>query len=78
MLANAPSQKTEVVEAAKERAPIQLITHEVKRGETLFSIARRYGQNVRAVMEINGLSTPKLRVGQQLKIWVDALRGALR
>jgi LysM repeat protein len=54
-------------------------THKVQRGETLFSIARRYGQQVRSLMELNGLSTPRLRIGQLLKvIIIDGFRGGLR
>ena len=78
LLAKAPVPKKESVEPTKEPDQTELITHEVRRGETLFSIARRYGQNVRALMAANGLNTPKLRVGQVLQIWVDALRGTLR
>ncbi len=57
-------------ESAKERdkEPTQVVTHEVRRGETLFSIARRYGQQVRALMELNGLSSPRVRIGQLLKV----------
>lgn len=62
----------------KDTAPMQVVTHEVRRGETLFSIARRYGQQVRALMELNGLSSPRLRIGQQLKVIIDGLRGGLR
>ena len=54
------------------------ITHEVKKGETLFAIARRYGQHVRSLMELNGLTNPTLRVGQLLKvIIIDGFRGAI-
>jgi membrane-bound lytic murein transglycosylase D len=60
----------------RETRPTQIVTHEVKKGETLFAIARRYGQQVRALMELNGLATPTLRVGQLLKvILTEGLRG---
>ena len=62
----------------KEPEPTRLVTHEVKRGETLFSIARHYGMEVRALMEFNSLSTPRLRIGQKLKILLDSIRGTLR
>ena len=68
-------------ESAKERdkEPIQVVTHEVRRGETLFSIARRYGQQVRSLMELNGLSSPRVRIGQLLKVIIfEGLRGGLR
>ena len=60
-----------------ETEHVQVITHEVRKGETLFSIARRYGQEVRSLMELNGLTTQKLRIGQRLRIILEGLRGKL-
>ena len=57
---------------------VEVVTHEVKKGETLFSIARRYGQEVRALMELNGLTSYRLQIGQRLKVIFDGLRGGLR
>ena len=54
-----------------------VVTHEVRKGETLLSIARRYGQEVRALMELNGLTTARLRIGQKLRILLEGIR-ALR
>jgi hypothetical protein len=62
----------------RETKPTQVVTHEVKKGETLFAIARRYGQKVRALMELNGLASPTLRVGQLLKVIItEGLRGGM-
>jgi len=61
-----------------ETRQAQLVTHEVKNGETIFSIARRYGQRVKSLMELNGLANPTLRVGQRLKVIMDGLRGGIR
>jgi membrane-bound lytic murein transglycosylase D len=55
-----------------------LVVHEVRRGETLLSIARRYGQEVRMLMELNGLQSSTLQVGQKLKVLLQSLRGTLR
>jgi membrane-bound lytic murein transglycosylase D len=55
-----------------------VVLHEVRRGDTLLSIARRYGQEVRMLIELNGLKTSTLRVGQKLKVLLENLRGALR
>ena len=56
----------------------EFVTHEVKKGETLFAIARRYGQHVRALMKLNGLANPTVRVGQLLKVIVtEGFRGGL-
>ena len=63
-------------EKSAERA--QVVTHEVKKGETLFSIAKRYGQEVRALMEFNGLTDTRLRIGQTIRILIQGLTGALR
>jgi LysM repeat protein len=45
-------------------------THTVAPGDTLFSIARRYGTTVEELMRLNGLdsSPPDLQVGQVLKL----------
>ena len=50
---------------AAEAAPR---THRVRRGETLFSIARRYGVRVTEIKELNGLRSDVIRVGQRLEI----------
>lgn len=73
-----PAKESREIRDAKPPTDSEVITHEVRRGETLFSIARRYGQTVRAVMAFNGLTSAKVRAGQQLRILVDTLRGALR
>ena len=62
----------------KNTEPTQVVTHEVKRGETLFSIARSYGLEVRVLMEFNGLTTSRLLIGQRLRILLEGLRGVLR
>jgi len=63
---------------SRETQDAQIVTHEVKRGETLFSIARYYGQQVRALMELNGLTDSHLRIGQKLRVILQGLRGTLR
>ena len=40
----------------------------VRRGDTLYSIARRYGTTVQAIMAANGLTNYNIYVGQQLRI----------
>jgi membrane-bound lytic murein transglycosylase D len=62
----------------KQAEPVQVVTHEVKRGETLFSIARRYGLTVSGLMEFNGLRTSQISIGQKLRILLEGLRGKLR
>ena len=42
--------------------------HEVKRGETLFSISQRYKTDVRTLKELNGLTSDTIELGQQLQV----------
>jgi putative chitinase len=45
------------------------VTYVVQRGDTLYSIARRYGSTVEAIAAANGIANPsRIRVGQTLKI----------
>lgn len=43
-------------------------THLVRSGETLSSVARRYGVTVKALMTANDMSSSRLRAGQKLRI----------
>lgn len=42
--------------------------HTVATGETLFSLARRYGTTVEAVMRLNGMEDGQIQVGQRLRM----------
>lgn len=42
--------------------------HVVRRGETLFSIAKKYGTSVSKIRIINSLRTTRISIGQRLKI----------
>jgi putative chitinase len=45
------------------------VTYIVQRGDTLYSIARRYGTTVEAIAAANGIANPnQIRVGQKLTI----------
>lgn len=60
-----------VVEVAPNRPPeqTQVVRHRVKRGETLFQIARRYGASLERILQLNGIQRPHLvRVGTLLLI----------
>lgn len=46
----------------------EIVVHEVKRGDNLASIARKYGTSVKRIQELNGLKSSSLRIGQKLKI----------
>lgn len=44
------------------------VSHRVRSGQTLSSIARRYGSSVSAIQNANGLRGSRIRVGQVLKV----------
>lgn len=82
---NVPVEKAAVLLAnitekavEKPTEPAHIVMHEVKKGETLFSIARRYGLEVSALMDFNGLTHSRVLIGQKLKILLQGLRGVLR
>ena len=62
----------------KEQESVRVVTHEVTRGDTLVSIAARYGQAVSSLMELNGLTTARLQIGQKLRVILEGIRGTLR
>jgi membrane-bound lytic murein transglycosylase D len=71
--ADAKAQPIPVIEVAqdrvKEQAKPQVVRHQVKRGETLFHIARRYGASVDRILKINGMGkSHRLRAGTTLLI----------
>jgi membrane-bound lytic murein transglycosylase D len=45
--------------------------HEVKRGDTLYNIAKRYNTNVKTLKELNGLTSDEIRLGERLKVNTD-------
>jgi cell wall-associated NlpC family hydrolase len=49
-------------------------THTVAPGDTLFSIARRYGTTVEELMRLNGLESFLIQVGQVLKLPAPSLQ----
>jgi LysM repeat protein len=42
--------------------------HEVKRGDTLFNIAKRYKTNVKTLKELNGLTSDEIQLGERLLV----------
>lgn len=70
--------KVKDLDLERGAVPARVVTHEVKPGETLISIARYYGSTVRALMELNGLTSSRLQIGQKLGILLRGLRGTLR
>jgi LysM repeat protein len=62
-----PGQKLIVYSKHQPSATVPA-KHYVQRGDTLWSIARRYGVSVEYLKKINGLQSDALRVGTYLKI----------
>ncbi|MDI1298200.1 transglycosylase SLT domain-containing protein [Methylotenera sp.] len=52
------------------------VTHNVKKGENMQTIAKRYGVSVKQIMAANSLKNYKLKVGQTIKIGSDAVSAA--
>jgi membrane-bound lytic murein transglycosylase D len=66
-----PVVQPAVVEARVDSAPEKII-HRVKRGDTLFSIARRYDTTVEELKEWNRLRSSSIQIGQRLTIFRDS------
>lgn len=52
----------------EEEEEIEYVNYTVKRGDSLYSIARSYGVSVNDIMSLNKLNSNLLNVGQTLKI----------
>lgn len=63
-----------VIEEREEVVPrgdnLVMITHKVRRGNTLAEISHSYGCSVRNIMDWNALYDPVLQVGKELKIYL--------
>ena len=57
---------------AKVASAPEKIIHRVKRGDTLFSIARRYDTTVDELKEWNRLRSSAIQIGQRLTIFVES------
>lgn len=60
--------KPEELQVAEAKAPVRIDIHEVKQGDTLAAIARKYGMSTGDVMDLNGLKTESLFVGQLILV----------
>lgn len=45
-----------------------IINHDVKAGDSLYGIAKKYGTSVKAIQSANGMKTTRINVGQKLKV----------
>ena len=56
------------VESKSAASGVTSVTHRVKRGETLFSIAKLYRTTVSALKQANRISGSAIKVGQRLTV----------
>ncbi|ACT48214.1 Lytic transglycosylase catalytic [Methylotenera mobilis JLW8] len=74
---DAPLTVIEEPAVEKETAPQeQTITHKVKKGEVMQSIAKYYGVSVKQILAANALRNGKLKTGQILNINVSSAKEA--
>ena len=57
-----------------DSAQPRVITHIVRKGETLPGIAKKYRQTVKRLMDVNGLKNSQIRAGQELIVVFDEAR----
>lgn len=60
----APQEK----KIAEEKSPVAMKIHQVKQGETLFGISKRYGLTVEEIRALNGLEGADIKLGQLLLV----------
>lgn len=63
-----PNPVVAATSAPVPNAPAATVTHVVAPGDTLYSIARRYGTTVDALKATNGLTSDVIRIGQTLYV----------
>jgi membrane-bound lytic murein transglycosylase D len=63
-------------DAADENEPLSQgsVTHKVKKGEVMASIAKRYGVSIKQIMTANSLKTSRVKAGQILNIKTAAVK----
>jgi LysM repeat protein len=67
--ADAPPPQASAAESEPdEEAAAQPVYHTVRSGDTLYSIARRYGTTVQALQRLNRLDSSDIRLGQRLRV----------
>lgn len=76
--AKSPTKVTKVQKpkSRSQSSSQEYITHKVRRGETLFRIAKQYGINLKTLQNYNNIRNAKvIQVGQRIKIPVSSLGG---
>ena len=65
---SAPAPTRAKSEKARKPKPIRNAKHEVKKGETLWAIARRYNMTLKEIRELNNLPNAYVRIGDALTV----------
>ena len=60
--------KPEEEQVAQTKAPVRIDIHEVKQGDTLAAIAREHGMSTQELMDLNGLKTESVFIGQLILV----------
>ena len=75
---DSPVDSTQQTENSSTQTPInpqntnnELVRHQVRTGETLFNLSRRYGVSVNDIRTWNNLNSNLLEIGQVLNIYTD-------
>ncbi len=52
-----------------------VVIHRVEKGETLYSLARRYGADLEQVVKLNDIQNNQISLGQELRLPIDKIKG---
>jgi membrane-bound lytic murein transglycosylase D len=66
-----PIEKTTISKTTVQKTSSALVHHVIKRGETLSSIATRYGVDINSLRDWNDISGNTIYSGRKLKIYTD-------
>jgi len=69
-VAEAPAQPVMMPEVAPSSAPAEAAPnrHTVEKGDTLYSLAKKYGHTVKELKQWNKLKSNMLKIGQELVV----------
>jgi len=65
LIAEAPKKE---VQEEQAKPPLEMLIHEVKTGDTIYSISKRYGLTVQELKDLNSLQDEQLAIGQLLLV----------
>lgn len=66
-----PAESISTSNISKSVPKLKALTHTVQKGDTLYSLSKRYNTTVDAIMELNHLETPNIKIGNALLIPID-------